>query len=226
MCLSGFHFVKMVIIPICIHIHSNGLVCCHAVPPRQAWPVLERYHLELLNFLTRQVNCRHTAADMAQDCYLRVMTAQSAGMSVLNARALLYRTARNLIIDLHRRNQVRRHEELDALPEEQHPAAPQHLQPDEQLASRQAIEAYARTIESLPQRCREAFELHVHEGFSHAEIARHMGISVSMVEKHLVRAMSACRHCQWRLRHVAGVPDAEPMQRPRAHTGQCVTWQA
>lgn len=158
--------------------------------------VLERYHRELLNFLTRQVNDRDTAADLAQESYVRVLAAQSSGQAVLDMRALLYRTARNLVIDRHRRNQVRRQDDLEALSEDQHPSAPAHLQPEEALASQQVIKAYVATIEALPLRCREAFVLHVFDGWNHAQIAQHMGISVSMVEKHVVRGMVACKLCQ------------------------------
>ena len=162
--------------------------------------MLERYHRELLNFLSRQVNDRDTAADLAQESFVRVLAAQQAGQAVLDMRALLYRTARNLVIDQHRRNEVRKHDDLDALPEDQHPSAPQHLQPEEALASSQVIRAYVATIEALPARCREAYVLHVFDELSHAQIAQHMGISVSMVEKHVVRAMVACKICERRLR--------------------------
>jgi RNA polymerase sigma-70 factor (ECF subfamily) len=166
--------------------------------------VLERYHRELLNFLARQVNDRDTAADLAQESFVRVLTAESSGQAVLDMRAFLYRTARNLVIDQHRRNEVRRHDDLDAWPEDQHLPAPQHLQPEERLASQQVIRAYVATIEALPARCREAFVLHVFDDCSHARIAQHMGISVSMVEKHIVRAMVACKLCERRLRGQGG----------------------
>ncbi|MDT7835347.1 sigma-70 family RNA polymerase sigma factor [Aquabacterium sp. OR-4] len=162
--------------------------------------MLERYHRELLNFLARQVNDRDTAADIAQESFVRVLSAQSSGQAVLDMRALLYRVARNLVIDQHRRNEVRRSCDLDALPEDQHPPAPRHLQPEELLASQQVIRAYLATIEALPARCREAFVLHVFDDCSHAQIAQHMGISASMVEKHIVRAMVACKLCERRLR--------------------------
>lgn len=163
-------------------------------------PVLERYHRELLNFLTRQVRDRDTAADLAQESFVRALAVQSSGQAVLDMRALLYRTARNLVIDQHRRSEVRRHDDLDALPEDQHPSAPEHLQPDALLASQQAIRAHVSAIEALPPRCREAFVRHVFDEWSHAQIAQHMGISVSMVEKHIVRAMVACKLCERRLR--------------------------
>lgn len=158
--------------------------------------VLERYHRELLNFLTRQVNDRETAADLAQESYARVLTLQHAGQQVLDVRALLYRVARNLVIDQHRRTEVRSHDDLDTLPEGMHPSAPEHLQPEEALAAQQVIRAYVSTIEALPPRCREAFVMHVFDELGHGQIAARMNISVSMVEKHVVRGMVACKLCQ------------------------------
>ncbi|MBW7901581.1 MAG: sigma-70 family RNA polymerase sigma factor [Rhodocyclaceae bacterium] len=162
--------------------------------------MLEHYYRELLNFLNRQVNDRDTAADLAQESFARVLAVQHAGRAVLDVRALLYRTARNLVIDQHRRAELRRHEDLDAIPEDLHPPAPRHLQPEDALASRQAVHTYAAAIEALPPRCREAFVLHVFDELSHAQVAQRMGISVSMVEKHVVRGMVACKACARRLR--------------------------
>jgi len=158
--------------------------------------LLERYYRELLNFLHRQVSDRDTAADLAQESYARVLAVQHAGRDVLDGRALLYRTARNLLVDQHRRNAVRRHEPLDAITEADQPHALAHLQPENVLASQQVQRAYIGAIEFLPPRCREAFVLHVFDELTHAQIARHMGISVSMVEKHVVRGMLACKSCE------------------------------
>lgn len=177
--------------------------------------MLERYHRELLNFLSRQVRDRDNAADLAQESFVRVLSAQSSGQGVLDLRALLYRTARNLVVDQHRRSEVRRHDDLESLQEDQHPAAPQHLQPEEILASQQVIRAYLATIEALPERCRQAFVLHVFDACSHAQIAQHMGISVSMVEKHIVRAMVACKQCERRLRGEADLTPAQPASAPQ-----------
>ncbi|KQP16111.1 sigma-70 family RNA polymerase sigma factor [Pseudorhodoferax sp. Leaf265] len=157
--------------------------------------MLERYHRELLNFLARQVSDRDAAADLAQESYVRVLAVQHAGRSIVDVRALLYRTAHNLLIDRHRRASVRRHEDLDTVPEHAQPRAPAHLQPDEALAAMQVVRAYVAAIEALAPRCREAFVLHVFDGLSHAQVGQRMGISASMVEKHIVRAMVACKLC-------------------------------
>jgi len=158
--------------------------------------LLERYYRELLNFLHRHVSDRDTAADLAQESYARVLAVQHTGREILDGRALLYRVARNLLVDQHRRAAVRRHDDLDAVPEAEQPAAPQHLQPEEALVSQQVLRAYVGAIEGLPPRCREAFVLHVFDELTHAQIARRMNISVSMVEKHVVRGMLACKACE------------------------------
>lgn len=169
--------------------------------------MLERYHLELLNFLSRQVHDRHTAADLTQESFARVLGLQSSGQSVTDVRALLYRIARNLVVDQHRRDGIRRHEDIHSLPEHEHPWAPSHLQPDEALAAQEIIRAYASAIEALPPRCREAFMLRVFDEMTHREIAHHMGISESMVVKHLVRGLLACKLCQRSLLEAQGMHD-------------------
>lgn len=172
--------------------------------------MLERFYRELLNFLTRQVNDRDTAADLTQESYARVLAAQHQGQQVLDARALLYRTAKNLLTDQYRRLEFRRHDSLDTVVETEEQHAPTYLQPEEVLASRQTVYAYAQVIEELPARCREAFVLHIIEGMPQAEIAKRMGISISMVEKHVIRGTLACRRCE---RELNGVDSASGRDR-------------
>ena len=158
--------------------------------------MLEHYYRELLNFCARMVRDRDAAADLAQESYARVLAVQHAGRDILDGRALLYRTARNLLVDQHRRAAVRRHDDLNSMPDAEQPAAPQYLQPEDALVSQQMVRAYVGAIECLPPRCREAFVLHVFDELTHAQVAQRMGISVSMVEKHVLRGMLACRACE------------------------------
>lgn len=59
--------------------------------------------------------------------------------------------------------------------------------------SSQTVDALLAAIGELPLRCREAFILHKFDGLSQAEVARQMGISVTMVERHIKLGMQACR---------------------------------
>ena len=80
-------------------------------------------------------------------------------------------------------------EALDAV------AGPRSLEPDAIVSSREGLAAVLATIDRLPLRCREAFILHKFDGLPQAEVARRMGISVTMVERHIKLAMQACRRC-------------------------------
>jgi RNA polymerase sigma-70 factor (ECF subfamily) len=162
--------------------------------------VLARYYRELLRFLQGTVNDRDAAADLAQESYARVLAVERSGEPITEPRALLYRTARNLVIDRHRRNEVRgqnapmddtaRQAALDGL------LASGADEPEAAVMSAQGVAALLAAIGSLPLRCREAFILHKFDGLSQAEVARTMGISVTMVERHIKLAMQACRACQ------------------------------
>ncbi len=169
--------------------------------------MLTRYYRELLNFLSRSVSDRDTAADLVQESYVRVLAAQQAGQAVHDPRALLYRTARNLVIDQHRRADIRCHADIDGLAEHEQPVASQHLQPEEMYADQQHARAIMAAIESLPPRCREAFVLNRFEGLSHQEVAEHMGISKNMVAQHVIRGVLVCQACEDRLN---GMPTKPP----------------
>ncbi len=51
------------------------------------------------------------------------------------------------------------------------------------------MERLKRVLETLPPKCREAFELRKFDGLSQREIAQKMSIAESTVEKHLAKAL-------------------------------------
>lgn len=157
------------------------------------------YYQELLNYFARMVRSRDSAADLVHEAYVRVLALQQAGQAVHQPRALLYRTARNLLIDQHRRHVVRSvpHAVDDTpLPDVAELPAPPRDEPEVAATSAQGVASLIATIDALPLRCREAFILHKFDGLSQAEVAAQMGISRKMVEQHIQRAMVACRQCR------------------------------
>lgn len=159
-----------------------------------AAPLSTQNYQELLNYCTRQVKNRDDAADLVQEAYTKTIASlQEEGGSAQDLRALLFCTLRNLIIDQHRRNQVRGLESLDDLPEHELPLVPEHQQPEEILAFLQYAKAMTAAIDGLPPRCREAFILNRFEGWPHQRVAEHMGISRNMVAQHIIRAILTCK---------------------------------
>jgi len=138
----------------------------------------------------------HAAADVVQESYARVLAVRNSGQAMPEPRALLYQTARRLIIDRHRRQAVRRHDDIDGIDELDQNAAPAHLEPESVYAQEQHARAIVAAIEALPPRCREAFVLNRFHGLSHQEVAERMGISKNMVAQHIIRAMLACKACE------------------------------
>ncbi len=155
--------------------------------------MLERYYRELLGFLSRKVSDRALAADLTQESYARVYAAQASGTRVAEGRALLYQTAKHLLIDHHRRIDVRASVEVppahDESPDGPGPAT---LEPEAAVSSQQSVMALVTAIDGLPPRCREAFMLNRFDGLSYAQVAARMGVSVKAVEQHIKHALDIC----------------------------------
>ncbi|MES2611116.1 MAG: sigma-70 family RNA polymerase sigma factor [Pseudomonadota bacterium] len=185
--------------------------------------MVTRYYRELLNFLSRSVKDRATAADLAQESFARIYAAQQAGQAIRDPRALLYRTARNLLTDHHRRGAVRalagEVPDDGTLGDAEAWAAPSAFEPDAALSSGQGLAAMIATIDALPARCREAFVLYKFDGLSYAEVAERMGISVRTVEMQLQIAMKACWKCLDEINGHAGQPPRAP-DVPRGKRGR------
>ncbi|WP_409309799.1 sigma-70 family RNA polymerase sigma factor [Pseudomonas putida] len=154
---------------------------------------MEHYYRELVSFLSARLGSRQAAEDVAHDAYLRVLE-RTGSEQIEHPRAFLYRTALNLVVDRHRRQLVRQAEPLDALDTDSrlHSSELQHdLQLDQRLALMQ------KALDELSRPCRDSFLLRKIEGLSHQQIAERLGISRSLVEKHIVNAM---KHCRVRMR--------------------------
>jgi len=129
---------------------------------------------------------REDAEDVTQDACVHVLRL-AAPERVLEPARYLARIARNLFIDRSRRR--KREAALFDSSADAELAGRNGLDPERIAAGEQALIRALAAIAELPPRCREAFELHRFEGLSYIGIARRMGISVSMVEKHIAEAM-------------------------------------
>lgn len=151
--------------------------------------VFERYYHELLNFIAGRTGCRERAQDVVQESYARVLASHGSTLPA-QPRALLYATARNLLVDQYR--QQARQPEQTELDEDSHAAAP-GCEPERTVAAQQQLDCLLHAVSQLPPRCRQAFVLYKFDGLSSADIAEKMGISVNMVEKHIINGMLACK---------------------------------
>lgn len=149
-----------------------------------------RHYEALLSHVSRRIGNPAVASDVVQDTFLRIQASVPA-TEVASPTAYLFRVADNLAIDHLRQETARaRHFSPDA--DYEAVAAPEPS-PEHALDYKQRLQRLEAAIAELPPKCREVFLLHKFDGLSHGEIAEQLGISRSMVEKHVMKALAHCR---------------------------------
>ena len=141
----------------------------------------------LLRFLTRRTD-REEARDLAQEAFLRLTRAIEAGGVIGNPGAYLQRIAANLLRD--RAKSVsgafeRSHVVLEPDWHIANDADPHHA-----LELRQTLDRYKAAVLKLKPKTREIFLLHRMDGLSYAQIAAETNLTVSGVEKHMIKAIA------------------------------------
>jgi RNA polymerase sigma-70 factor (ECF subfamily) len=143
----------------------------------------------LRSFLRRRVRCRDDAEDLAQEVYLRMTRHPDLGQ-VECLKAFAYQTALNLVRDRSRRSYTRSRSQ--SIPIE-HVELPGGDDPVEHAMHDERLDHVMQVLASLPHSTRRALMLHRVEGLRYCDIAADLGVSVSMVEKHISAALSALR---------------------------------
>lgn len=144
-----------------------------------------RFRGALVRYFLRQGLGGADAEDCVQDVFLR-LSRRATLADIGNLEGYLFETAASVAIDHQRRGRARAAGAHDAYEEDRH--APLALGPDRGLEARDELRRVTAALRELPERTRHVFVLVRLERMRHAEVARRLGVSVSAVEKHLLRA--------------------------------------
>jgi len=145
------------------------------------------HHGWLRGWLRKRLGCSETAADLAQDTFVRVMLKEAVPQPD-RPRAYLSTIARGLMIN-HWRRQSLEQAYLEQLTLQPEPVAPsleeRHLVVDTLLQ-------LAQVLDGLPRRDKQIFLLARLDGMKYQAIAERLGINVNQVQKAMIRCMRQC----------------------------------
>ena len=152
--------------------------------------LLADHRQELKVFIARRMGSVEFVEDVLQDTYLRLSGASA--IPVQNPRPFLYKVVANLIID--RQRAARRYDTLFTSSEDESADALDLASPQRTVLAEEQLRLLNAAVSELPPRCREVFILRKFDHLSQVEIAKRLGITQNMVEKHLRNALKHCRN--------------------------------
>ncbi|WP_409260703.1 RNA polymerase sigma factor [Pseudomonas putida] len=146
----------------------------------------QRARMEAL--VSRRVGCRATASDLVQELFLRFWRRPDLKVDALDT--YLLRCAGNLAID-HLRSEGSRERVAEASLAVDEAGLAQA--PEQAAEIDHDLQRIETALLALPERTRQIFLLNRIHGCKYGEIAKAMQLSQSTVEKHMMRALEACK---------------------------------
>jgi RNA polymerase sigma-70 factor (ECF subfamily) len=154
----------------------------HAALAAEAEPI-RRW---LTGYFRRRLRSVDDVEDLVQEVFTRIV-ARDSPEPVGNLGGYVMRTAASVLADRARRRATRHADQHLEFEEISH--GDEEIDPERVLTGKEELHAATAALLSLPARTRTVFVLRRLEGYRHGEIAAHLGISVSAVEKHMVKAI-------------------------------------
>ena len=157
-----------------------------AASSKQTLEALARaYGPALKRFFEKRILEHADVDDLVQEVFAR-LAKRAEIASIDNVQGYVVETAANVLRDRIRRRTVRAaraHVEYDDAAH-----APEDFSPERVLLGKEMLKSLVSAIQELPERTRTVFVLQRFEELSYAEIAARLGVSVSAVEKHMMKA--------------------------------------
>lgn len=145
----------------------------------------ETYRPSLVRYFQRRVRSGAEIHDLVQEVFLRLLV-RGGVQNLGQVGGYVFETASSILKDRQRRRSARR---ADAhLPFDPQVHQGESFSAERVLSGTQALRSAALVLLELPERTRTIFILRRLEGLPYQAIAHRLGISVSAVEKHMLRA--------------------------------------
>lgn len=151
----------------------------------------EQYGSHLRTYFYNRLRSYNDVDDLLQELYCRLLTYQNP-LRVKSLKSFVFTIALNLLRDKSRRTVTRMASKMTPIDEAEDIPA-EIADPTRVIEGMEDLVRVGEYIDELQPSCKKAFYLHRIHGLSHKEIALRLGVTVSMVEKHIMAAMKHLR---------------------------------
>lgn len=149
--------------------------------------IYEQHHSWLYGWLKGKLSNTSDAADLAHDTFVRILAARNAA-DIREPRDYLTTIARGLVIDRYRRRAIEQAwlQSMAARPEAV------GVSEEDKAVIIETLLAVDKTLAGLGARARKIFMLTQIDGLTYQQAADQLGLSISSVKKHMIRALTEC----------------------------------
>ena len=142
------------------------------------------------SFLGRFLTQRQDVEDIAQEAYLRAYVAEQS-RAIDQPEAYLFRSARNLALT----RLTQKSRQMTDLIDDLDPAVVLRGETplEAEVEAEESLGLHCEAVSHLPEKYKQVYILRKVYGLSHKEIAERMSLSVSSVEKYMLKGVLACR---------------------------------
>jgi RNA polymerase sigma factor (sigma-70 family) len=148
-----------------------------------------RHESALKRFILRMLRNPRDVDDIAQEAFLRAYAVEH-GRAIEQPKSFLFRIAKHVAL----KQLTRKANKLTAYMEDSDVSEVIETasSAEDEVSARQALALHCEAVAELSPQCRQVYLLRKVHGLSHKEIAAHLGIAVSTVEKHLIKGVEQC----------------------------------
>lgn len=161
--------------------------------PDTRWKMIKRFesiyastYYSVYRFVRQYIKDEDTIKDILQDSYIRLWEKLETLQDDEKMLPLLRTIVMHTTID-HMRKASREHRRIMIFHGQQELV----YSTDKAMDAKEALAAYHRSVNALPEKCRQVYQLIHEEGLSYKEVAQRLNISFHTIKYHVTRARQA-----------------------------------
>ena len=148
-----------------------------------------RHQIPLKRFIARFMRNTADVDDITQETFLRAFSVER-GREIEQPKSFLFRIAKHIALT----QLTQKSRQITSYIEDFEGSEVIGVagSTEDEVIGRETLGVHCEAVATLPPQCRQVYLLRKVHGLSHKEIAAHLGIAVSTVEKHLIKGVELC----------------------------------